>query len=116
MVRYFLVRDKPKFTIAPKTVTASTGDSQITLRCHAEGNPEPVITWSRNGVVLGLSTRHYLERSGSLIIRPVQAEDYGTYRCGAENKYGRISAEAEVILNGKSPLYSHHLIHYPVLL
>lgn len=98
---YFSARDKPRFTVTPQTVTTSAGDSQITLRCQAEGNPQPVITWSRNGVVLGLSTRHYLERSGSLVIRPVQAEDYGTYRCDARNKYGRVSADAEVILNGK---------------
>lgn len=100
-VIYFLDTGFPSFLVKPKNVTTTPGDEGITLDCQADGDPQPIITWSRNGVFLGLSTRHYLETSGKLVIRPVRTDDYGTYRCTAENKYGRISAEAEVVLNGK---------------
>lgn len=96
----FTILGKPEFLVKPENVRTSVGSKEIKLDCRATGDPEPIITWSRNGVTLGLSTRHYLERSGTLIIRPVQNDDYGTYRCDARNKYGRISTQAEVILNG----------------
>lgn len=92
---------KPRFIVKPQTVRTAVGEPEIRLDCKAAGNPEPTITWSRSGVILALTSRHYLEKSGTLVIRSVQNEDYGTYRCDARNKYGRISAEAEVILNGK---------------
>lgn len=91
---------KPRFLTKPQTIRTSVGDEEIRLNCKASGNPEPTITWSRNGVILALTNRHFLDNSGSLVIKPVHGEDYGTYRCDAKNKYGRISAEAEVILNG----------------
>lgn len=90
----------PRFTLTPQNVTSSINAEGITLHCQAEGNPEPTITWSRNGIILSMTSRHYLDNRGTLVIRPVRAEDYGTYRCDAQNQYGRISAQAEVILNG----------------
>lgn len=89
----------------PQTIRTSAGEEEIRLDCKASGNPEPTITWSRNGIVLALTSRHSLDKNGSLVIKPVQNEDYGTYRCDARNKYGRISAEAEIILNGKYNCY-----------
>lgn len=98
LLQTFIV-GKPKFLIIPQAIRASAGD-EVRLDCKAVGSPEPTITWSRNGVVLALTNRHILEKSGTLVIKPVQTEDYGTYRCDARNKYGRVSAEAEVIING----------------
>lgn len=97
-----VVTGKPKFLVKPQTIRASVGEEEIRLDCKATGNPEPTITWSKSGIVLALTSRHFLNNNGSLVIKPVQDEDYGTYRCDARNKYGRVSAEAEVILNGNT--------------
>lgn len=111
-----VLAEKPKFLVKPQTIRSSVGDEEIRLDCAATGNPEPTITWSRNGIVLALTTRHFLDKTGTLVIKPVQSEDYGTYRCDARNKYGRASAEAEVILNGnKSQIFTQILID-PILL
>lgn len=99
-IAFQVISGKPKFLVKPQTIRTSVGDEEIRLDCAAAGNPEPTITWSRNGIVLALTTRHFLDKSGTLVIKPVQSDDYGTYRCDARNKYGRASAEAEVILNG----------------
>lgn len=65
------------------------------------GDPIPTITWSQNGISLALSSRRFMDNEGTLFIRPVEADDYGTYRCEAANMYGRIHASAEVLINGK---------------
>jgi hypothetical protein len=90
----------PVFLVMPVGVTTSEAASEINLHCKAVGNPHPTITWSLNGVQLTSSERHFIDRDGTLIIRPVKASDHGTYRCDATNDNGRISAIADVIING----------------
>jgi peroxidase len=97
----------PVFLVMPVGVTTSEAASEINLHCKAVGNPHPTITWSLNGVQLTSSERHFIDRDGTLIIRPVKASDHGTYRCDATNDNGRISAIADVIIN-VAPVFTAH--------
>lgn len=75
--------------------------AEIRLQCAAVGEPMPELSWAHNGVQLGLTSRHTMEPEGTLIIRNVQASDYGTYRCEAANYLGRISTTAQIKINCK---------------
>ena len=71
----------PVFTVKPPgKVFAVTGDT-LTLNCSATGDPEPVISWKRQGEALpvGRSVR----RNNALIIRELKEEDAGNYICVA---------------------------------
>lgn len=98
---------RPKFIETPKSVSTSVGDTEIRLQCEAAGDPSPTITWSQNGILLSLSSRKFINSEGTLIIRPVQSDDYGIYRCEADNIHGRISATAEVLIN-VPPVFTVH--------
>lgn len=87
--------------MTPEDHVTDLGAAEIRLACQATGEPQPHVSWSHNGVQLGPSPRLQLEPEGSLIIRNVQASDYGIYRCEAANYLGRISANAQIKINCK---------------
>ena len=71
----------PVFTAKPPgKVVAATGNT-LTLNCSATGDPEPVISWKRQGAALpvGRSVRG----NNALIIRDLKEEDAGNYICVA---------------------------------
>ena len=71
----------PKFTIKPPAkVSARTGDT-LTLNCSATGDPEPVISWKRQGATLPVGRSH--RTNNALVIRDLQEEDAGNYFCVA---------------------------------
>ncbi|XP_030638861.1 neural cell adhesion molecule 1a [Chanos chanos] len=76
--------------------TADTGNS-VTLACDADGYPEPIVTWTRNGVVLQSNEKYQLNEDGSeLVIKDVKKLDEGDYRCIAKNKAGEKSEEVSL--------------------
>ncbi len=54
--------------------------STHSLTCLADGDPPPLIVWSRDMQVLSTD--------GTLIFAAVSREDSGTYRCTASNTAG----------------------------
>ncbi|CDW55769.1 Muscle M line assembly protein unc 89 [Trichuris trichiura] len=73
------------------------------------GNPMPVITWYKDGVLLQEDERKkfYSDDDGyfALTIEPVQVEDTGRYTCVATNEYGqaRTSAFFRVVKVDREP-------------
>ncbi|KFD70456.1 hypothetical protein M514_00956 [Trichuris suis] len=73
------------------------------------GNPMPVITWYKDGVLLQEDERKkfYSDDDGyfALTIEPVQVEDTGRYTCVATNEYGqaRTSAFFRVVRVDREP-------------
>lgn len=90
---------RPRFILTPEDHVTDLGAPEVQLRCQATGDPRPHISWSHNGVQLGLTSRHHMEPEGSLIIRNIQASDYGAYRCEASNYLGRITTSAQIKIN-----------------
>merc|ERR1711971_402974 len=54
--------------------------TSITLQCQAGGNPQPKITWTRNGQLLGEAER--------LKVKKLSPEGSGDYLCTADNGVG----------------------------
>ena len=71
----------PRFILKPSVkVFASTGSS-LTLQCSATGDPQPVITWRRQGAQLPVGRSHVSKEA--LVINSVKLEDAGNYTCVA---------------------------------
>ncbi|NXQ31770.1 FSTL4 protein, partial [Alaudala cheleensis] len=80
----------PVIRVYPETQAQEPGVS-ASLKCHAEGIPNPRITWLKNGIdiVPKLSKQLSLLANGSeLHISSVRYEDTGAYTCIAKNEVG----------------------------
>ncbi|XP_074526683.1 hemicentin-1 [Halichoeres trimaculatus] len=85
---YVLPSLKPRPNAESDLVTPQVGSS-VTLRCEAQGTPEPEVTWYKNGLQLAAGNglkmdRHQLEIVG------VQLADGGTYTCKVSNVAGQV--------------------------
>ncbi|XP_041870561.1 follistatin-related protein 4 isoform X2 [Corvus kubaryi] len=80
----------PVIRVYPETQAQEPGVS-ASLKCHAEGIPNPRITWLKNGIDImpKLSKQLSLLANGSeLHISSVRYEDTGAYTCIAKNEVG----------------------------
>ncbi|XP_064793489.1 hemicentin-1-like [Oncorhynchus masou masou] len=84
------VNMRPAFKELPADVTMNKGQS-LSLSCHAQGIPTPVISWTANNSPYPVSSVDEAGRS-SLVIENVTLRDAGTYVCLAENSVGTIRA------------------------
>ncbi|XP_072488817.1 hemicentin-2 isoform X3 [Notamacropus eugenii] len=66
-------------------------DQEVRLECEAEGQPQPNISWLKDGRPLGFHTtphlRFYTDGS-SLVLKGLKASDSGAYTCLAQNSAG----------------------------
>ncbi|KAM4748799.1 follistatin-related protein 4 [Rhinophrynus dorsalis] len=80
----------PVIRVYPETQAQEPGMS-ASLKCHAEGIPNPKITWLKNGIDImpKLSKQLTIIANGSeLYISSVRYEDTGAYTCIAKNEVG----------------------------
>ena len=71
----------PQFTAKPPSkIVAAPGDT-LTLNCSATGDPQPVISWKREGSALPVGRSH--RTNEALILGDVKKEDAGIYICVA---------------------------------
>ncbi|KAL5487261.1 hypothetical protein EMCRGX_G019841 [Ephydatia muelleri] len=68
----------PRFTVTPENITVPTG-GRVMLFCIAEGNPWPVISWHKDGVLLRNAHDQVLSLSKAT------PEMSGAYTCVASN-------------------------------
>ena len=62
------------------------------ITCTESGDPEPIVTWTRNGT--------YFVNNNTLTINNVTLKAAGQYRCTAENRAGKISATVWIDVTG----------------
>ncbi|XP_051803642.1 hemicentin-1 [Acanthochromis polyacanthus] len=93
----------PKFTREPSDVAVDIGFN-VTLPCHAQGHPEPQVTWRReDGSNLFNRPRIHgtiSQSKGDLHIYHLWLEDEAVYICEAQNHFGRIQTQARVTVTG----------------
>ena len=79
------------------------------ITCTESGDPEPNVTWTRNGT--------YFVNKNTLTINSVTLKDAGQYECTAENRAGRINATVwiDVTGNGKKKRFSFQDAHTETL-
>ncbi|KAM9734061.1 neural cell adhesion molecule 1b isoform 2-T2 [Menidia menidia] len=74
----------------------STADIQqpAVLTCAVDGFPEPMVTWTRNGIDLDAGEKYSFNEDGSeMTIMDVTKLDEGEYTCIAKNKAGEADQE-----------------------
>ncbi|CAF0772843.1 unnamed protein product [Rotaria sordida] len=65
----------------------------ITLNCHADGYPLPIIYWTKAGHSIDTQPGFQILNNGSLRIHHLQVQDTGYYMCWAENLVQRTHAQ-----------------------
>uniref|UniRef100_A0A3Q3FVI7 Ig-like domain-containing protein n=1 Tax=Labrus bergylta TaxID=56723 RepID=A0A3Q3FVI7_9LABR len=81
--------------------------ASLELRCEAQGNPDPSLTWTRNGKDLTVG----LLPTGSLKIQSPTKVDEGLYTCTARNRLGSSSLSSWLQITGKQVKRKHTHTH-----
>ena len=89
----------PSLVQRPVGTTANESQTAI-LKCTADGNPPPKVTWSKLNSSLP-SGRHVIEPNGALIVKDVRPGDDGVYSCRAVNLLGSVNATAKLTVQCK---------------
>ncbi|XP_052503745.1 LOW QUALITY PROTEIN: hemicentin-2 [Budorcas taxicolor] len=95
----------PQLLEPPQDVTVELGRSAL-LACRATGRPPPTITWRRGDdqpLGPGLGSRTGWPDAGVLFFESVVPEDQAPYVCEAENVFGKVQAEAYLLVTGHVP-------------
>ncbi|KAL9969309.1 hypothetical protein ACROYT_G021508 [Oculina patagonica] len=71
----------PQFTVKPPAKIAVDSGETLTVNCRATGDPEPVISWKRQGAALPVGKSQQI--NGALVIRDVKTNDEENYICVA---------------------------------
>ncbi|XP_071965528.1 peroxidasin homolog isoform X2 [Antedon mediterranea] len=88
-------RIPPTFEVTPSDLTIVTGGT-VELLCSAQGEPTPVITWSKDGVQITPSAKFLISNNHKLVITDVGRVDEGRYDCAARNSIGYASTSMEL--------------------
>ena len=81
---HLVVVSPPRFTIRPPAKAFAVLGGTLTLNCSATSDPQPVISWKRQGAQLPVGRSHQ-QINGALVIRDIRNEDAGNYICVARS-------------------------------
>ncbi|KAI3368574.1 hypothetical protein L3Q82_025583, partial [Scortum barcoo] len=83
------LQSAPSIIVEPVETVVDAGTT-VVLNCQAEGEPIPMIEWSRQGRPLLGNDRFSTLSNGSLRISSAQKEDTAEYECVARNLLGSV--------------------------
>ena len=72
----------PRFTVKPPAKAAVWIGDTLTLNCSATGDPQPVISWKKQGGQLPVGRSQ--QTTSALVKRDIKNEDAGNYICVAK--------------------------------
>ena len=90
----FILTDKPTISTPVSTVRVNESDP-LRLRCSADGNPKPVVSWRKS------SSGDETKKGPVYNKSKVSKGDTGTYTCTATNSLGDASASITVTVQCK---------------
>ena len=98
-------------TVQPRNTDVTTGQS-FNLTCMSSGDPTPLITWTKDGIILFNSSRIFIG-SDVIIVSSSVKNDSGLYTCIATNLAGEASHGANVLVSDQTGQYAlyHALLH-----
>jgi Immunoglobulin I-set domain len=94
---------KPEFIKGLKDMTINDTE-MLTLQCSVKGDPDPQITWSKNGKKISSSEiidLKYKSGVATLKINEVFPEDEGEYTCTATNSVGSTDSKCQLKVKRK---------------
>ena len=71
----------PQFTVKPPAKLVAVPGDTLTLNCSATGDPQPLISWKKEGAAFPVERSH--RTNEALVLRDVKKEDAGNYICVA---------------------------------
>lgn len=83
----------PSIQAGPRVMKVQVG-YPVELPCIVRGVPDPVLTWTKDGVGYPVSS------DGSLVFGTVGLDDEGTYTCTATNTAGQDEARVQLLVQG----------------
>ncbi|XP_018789320.1 PREDICTED: twitchin isoform X17 [Bactrocera latifrons] len=89
---------KPEFTRLLQDLTINDGD-KLFLTCHVKGDPEPQITWTKNGKLISSSDimdLKYKNGVATLTIHEIFPEDEGIFTCTATNSISAVETKCKL--------------------
>ncbi|XP_035507925.1 immunoglobulin superfamily DCC subclass member 3 [Morone saxatilis] len=91
-----VVQAPAEFVQAPQSIARPVGTTAI-FTCQAQGEPEPQLTWLKNGQILEPRGHVKLRNNNStLTIYGISQDDEAIYQCIAENSAGSTQASARL--------------------
>ncbi|CAH3018139.1 unnamed protein product [Porites evermanni] len=96
-----VVVSPPRFTVKPPVKVVALVGAILILNCSATGDPQPVLTWKKQGGQLPVGRSQQI--NGNLVIRSVTVNDKGIYSCVATNA-GVFKSEADTFIEVKDGL------------
>ncbi|EDM09581.1 hemicentin 1 (predicted) [Rattus norvegicus] len=91
------LQSSPMITLEPVETIVDAG-GRVTLDCQAAGEPQPTITWSRQGRPIPWDNRLTMLPNSSLYIAAARKEDTSEYECVARNLMGSVLVRVPVIV------------------
>ncbi|XP_063295920.1 protein turtle homolog A isoform X2 [Pelobates fuscus] len=96
---HLTVNSPPSFRETPPMyVEVRVGDT-LTLTCVAYGNPQPVVLWKRDDVIIESGDKIQVN-NGSLRIVSVERVNAGIYTCHAASEEGEVMHTSRVLVQG----------------
>ncbi|XP_067352418.1 immunoglobulin superfamily DCC subclass member 3 isoform X1 [Channa argus] len=93
---HLVVQAPAEFVQPPQSIARPVGTTAI-FTCQAQGEPEPQLTWLKNGQILEPGGHVKLRNNNStLTIDGISQEDEAIYQCIAENSAGSTQASARL--------------------
>lgn len=89
---------KPEFTKSLHDMSIHDGEPLV-LTCHVTGDPEPQITWFKNGKAISSSEimdLKYKNGVATLTIHEVFPEDEGVFSCIATNSISAVETKSKL--------------------
>ena len=105
-----VVVSPPRFTTKPSARVVAWVGGTLTLNCSATGNPQPVISWKKQGGQLPVGRSQQI--NGALVMRDITMKDKGNYICVATNA-GVFKVETGTfaeVKKGKIVLINHSVL------
>uniref|UniRef100_A0A8C7Z2V4 Cell adhesion molecule L1-like b n=1 Tax=Oryzias sinensis TaxID=183150 RepID=A0A8C7Z2V4_9TELE len=102
VVHYFTVtvEEPPEFLVEPQSQLSMIG-ADVVIKCSVSGSPQPITTWSVNGVPLQANRKIF---DDTIIIQNGQPSDSAVYQCEASNKHGKILTNANIMIMNLYPI------------
>uniref|UniRef100_A0A3Q1FC05 Ig-like domain-containing protein n=1 Tax=Acanthochromis polyacanthus TaxID=80966 RepID=A0A3Q1FC05_9TELE len=99
----------PSIIVEPVETVVDAGTTSV-LNCQAEGEPTPMIEWSRQGRPLLGNDRFSTLSNGSLRISSAQKEDTAEYECVARNLLGSVLVRVTLTVRGELDIVHFFLL------